>query len=216
MATTTNYSWTTPDDTALVKDGASAIRSLGTAVDTTTKALNPSTTLGDIEYRSSTANTNTRLGIGTAGQVLQVNSGATAPEWATPAPSVPANEVAKVATSQSTTSGSYTDLATSGPAVTLTTGTKALVIVTTELVNAGGANFGAYMAYAVSGATTIAATNDTCLKTISGSGGATDRLSAASIVTLTAGSNTFTAKYKSDFGGTSTFNNREINVINLA
>jgi hypothetical protein len=82
MATTTNYSWTTPDDTALVKDGAAAIRSLGTAIDTTTKALNPSTTLGDIEYRSSTANTNTRLGLGTAGQVLTVNSGATAPEWA--------------------------------------------------------------------------------------------------------------------------------------
>jgi hypothetical protein len=36
MATTTNYSWTTPDDTALVKDGAAAIRSLGTAIDTTT------------------------------------------------------------------------------------------------------------------------------------------------------------------------------------
>lgn len=35
MATTTNYSWTTPDDTDLVKDGASAIRSLGTAIDTT-------------------------------------------------------------------------------------------------------------------------------------------------------------------------------------
>lgn len=34
MATTTNYGWTTPDDTALVKDGASAIRSLGTAIDT--------------------------------------------------------------------------------------------------------------------------------------------------------------------------------------
>jgi hypothetical protein len=84
MATTTNYSWTTPDDTALVKDGAAAIRSLGTAIDTTTKALNPSTTLGDIEYRSSTANTNTRLALGTAGQVLRVNSGATAPEWAAP------------------------------------------------------------------------------------------------------------------------------------
>jgi hypothetical protein len=83
MATTTNYSWTTPDDTALVKDGASAIRTLGSSIDTTTKALNPSTTLGDIEYRSSTANTNTRLGLGTAGQVLTVNSGATAPEWAT-------------------------------------------------------------------------------------------------------------------------------------
>ena len=35
MATTTNYSWTTPDDTGLVKDGAAAIRSLGTAIDTT-------------------------------------------------------------------------------------------------------------------------------------------------------------------------------------
>ena len=83
MATTTNYGWTTPDDTALVKDGAAAIRTLGSSVDTTTKALNPSTTLGDIEYRSSTANTNTRLAIGTTGQVLTVAGGV--PSWATPA-----------------------------------------------------------------------------------------------------------------------------------
>lgn len=82
MPTTTNYSWTTPADTDLVKDGASAIRTLGTAIDTTTKNLNPSTTLGDIEYRSSTANTNTRLGIGTSGQVLTVSGGV--PAWATP------------------------------------------------------------------------------------------------------------------------------------
>ena len=81
MATTTNYSWSTPDDTALVKDGAAAIRTLGSSVDTTTKALNPSTTLGDIEYRSSTANTNTRLGIGTTGQVLTVSGGV--PAWGT-------------------------------------------------------------------------------------------------------------------------------------
>jgi hypothetical protein len=82
MATTTNYGWTTPDDTGLVKDGAAAIRSLGTSVDTTTKNLNPSTTLGDIEYRSSSANTNTRLAIGTTGQVLTVAAGV--PSWATP------------------------------------------------------------------------------------------------------------------------------------
>jgi hypothetical protein len=81
MATTTNYSWTTPDDTALVKDGAAAIRTLGSSADTTVKNLNPETTLGDIAYRSSTANVKTRLGLGTAGQVLTVNSGATAPEW---------------------------------------------------------------------------------------------------------------------------------------
>ena len=39
------------------------------------------TTAGDIIYRNATVPT--RLGIGTAGQVLQVNSGATAPEWTT-------------------------------------------------------------------------------------------------------------------------------------
>jgi len=85
MATTTNYGWTTPDDTALVKDGASAIRTLGTSVDTTTKNLNPSTTLGDIEYRSSTANTNTRVGIGSSGQALTVVAGV--PSWAASATS---------------------------------------------------------------------------------------------------------------------------------
>ena len=81
MANTTNYNWETPDDTDLVKDGAAAIRTLGSSVDTTTKALNPSTTLGDIEYRSATANTNTRLGIGSTGQVLTVAGGV--PTWAT-------------------------------------------------------------------------------------------------------------------------------------
>jgi len=54
-------------------------------VDTRLKALQPGTTEGDLAYSSSTANTNTRLGIGTAGQVLTVNAGATAPEWAAPA-----------------------------------------------------------------------------------------------------------------------------------
>jgi hypothetical protein len=81
MATTTNYGWTTPDDTSLVKDGASAIRTLGSSVDTTVKNLNPETTLGDISYRSSTANTNTRLAIGTTGQVLAVSGGV--PAWTT-------------------------------------------------------------------------------------------------------------------------------------
>ncbi len=41
------------------------------------------TTAGDIIYRNATVPV--RLGIGTANQVLTVNSGATAPEWATPA-----------------------------------------------------------------------------------------------------------------------------------
>ena len=115
MATTTNYSWTTPDDTALVKDGAAAIRTLGSSVDTTVKNLNPETTLGDIAYRSSTANVKTRLGLGTAGQVLQVNSGATAPEWATPAAGggytlLSTTNLSSTATTISGISGSYQDL----------------------------------------------------------------------------------------------------------
>jgi hypothetical protein len=114
MATTTNYSWTTPDDTALVKDGAAAIRTLGSSVDTTTKALNPETTLGDLAYRSSTANVKTRLGLGTAGQVLQVNSGANAPEWATPSSGgmtlLSTTTLSGTSTTVSSISGAYNNL----------------------------------------------------------------------------------------------------------
>jgi hypothetical protein len=83
MANTTNYNWETPDDTDLVKDGAAAIRTLGNSIDTTTKNLNPETTTGDIAYRSATANTNTRLAIGSTGNVLTVSGGV--PVWAAPA-----------------------------------------------------------------------------------------------------------------------------------
>jgi hypothetical protein len=112
MATTTNYGWTTPDDTALVKDGAAAIRTLGSSVDTTTKNLNPSTTLGDIEYRSSTANTNTRLGIGTTGQVLTVAGGV--PSWASSASGsltlLSTTTMSGTSTTISSISGSYKNL----------------------------------------------------------------------------------------------------------
>jgi hypothetical protein len=79
MATTTNYGWDTPDDTDLVKDGAAAIRTLGSSIDTTTKNLNPQTTTGALAYRSATANVNTALPIGTAGQILAVSGGV--PAW---------------------------------------------------------------------------------------------------------------------------------------
>jgi hypothetical protein len=39
MAITTNYSWTTPDDSQAFKLGANAIRTLGSAIDTTTFSL---------------------------------------------------------------------------------------------------------------------------------------------------------------------------------
>jgi hypothetical protein len=44
MATTTYFGWPTPDNTDLVKDGASAIRSLGSAIDTSLQDLEGGTT----------------------------------------------------------------------------------------------------------------------------------------------------------------------------
>ena len=78
---TSNYGFVMPQNTDLVKDLPADFDIFGQAVDDRIKALNPETTAGDISYRGGTANAKTRLGIGTAGQVLTVNAGASAPEW---------------------------------------------------------------------------------------------------------------------------------------
>ena len=84
---TTNYGWPMPTSTDLVTDLPADFAAFGQPVDTSLKALNPETTLGDIAYRSATSNTNTRLGIGTAGQVLAVSGGV--PAWTTTADVTP-------------------------------------------------------------------------------------------------------------------------------
>ena len=131
MATTTNYGWTTPDDTDLVKDGAAAIRTLGSSIDTTTKNLNPETTTGDIAYRSATANTNTRLALGTAGQILTVNSGATAPIWAAPASGGKVLQVVSAtnATSTSIASATFNDTSLSVSITPSSTSSKVMILV---------------------------------------------------------------------------------------
>lgn len=112
MATTTNYGWTTPDDTALVKDGASAIRTLGSSVDSTLKTQVDNTvassiqksvitTTGDIIYASG-ASTPARLGIGSSGQVLQVSGGL--PAWGT----APSGGITQIATTTASASASVT------------------------------------------------------------------------------------------------------------
>lgn len=88
MAVTTNYNWTTPDDTNLVKDGAAAIRSLGTAIDTTVfnnaSAAIAKTIVdakGDL-IAATAADTVSRLAVGSNGQLLAANSAtATGLEW---------------------------------------------------------------------------------------------------------------------------------------
>ena len=54
-----------------------------TTASTAFNALSPLTTAGDTLY-GGTSGAGTRLAIGTAGQVLTVNAGATAPQWSTP------------------------------------------------------------------------------------------------------------------------------------
>jgi hypothetical protein len=89
MATTTNYSWSTPDDTALVKDGAAAIRSLGTAIDTTVftnagAAVTKATVDAKGDLIAGTAdNTIARLAVGANDTVLTADSStATGLKWA--------------------------------------------------------------------------------------------------------------------------------------
>jgi hypothetical protein len=79
----------------------------------TTGMTNPMTTTGDTIY-SSSGSTPARLGIGTAGQVLQVNSGATAPEWATPAAPSTAKSFTLVSTTTTNTGASFTISGLSG------------------------------------------------------------------------------------------------------
>jgi hypothetical protein len=79
---TTNYGWPMPLTTDLVSGLPAQFAAFGQPVDTTLKALNPETTLGDIAYRSATSNTNTRLPIGSSNQVLGVVAGV--PAWIDP------------------------------------------------------------------------------------------------------------------------------------
>ena len=79
---TTNYGFVLPTSTDLVTDLPADFDVALQGVDTRLKALQPGTTLGDLSYSSATANTNTRLGIGSTSQVLTVAGGV--PTWATP------------------------------------------------------------------------------------------------------------------------------------
>jgi hypothetical protein len=120
------------------------------------------------------------------------------------------------ATAQTTSSiASYGDLATVGPSVSVTTGAAALVHVSALVQNATGGG-GGYMGFAVSGATTIAPTNDRALRLISTTAGEANRATVFHHqISLTPGSNTFTAKYTTPTGGTATFSERELGVIPL-
>jgi hypothetical protein len=79
---TTNYGFVLPTSSDLVTDLPADFDVALQGVDTRLKALQPGTTLGDLAYASATANTNTRLAIGTSNQVLGIVAGV--PAWIDP------------------------------------------------------------------------------------------------------------------------------------
>jgi len=115
-----------------------------------------------------------------------------------------------IATQETTTSTTYTDLATTGPTVTATTAASAIVAIYCNQFHSTG--LASWMNYDISGATTDASNDNRSLQLQSTGGqhvGATFFHSAI----LTAGTNTFTAKYRVSTSGTGTFSVRRLMVI---
>jgi len=125
---------------------------------------------------------------------------------------------ATVNTNQTTTSATYTDLTTVGPQVTVTTGTSVLIMITADLGDPSNTAGFIRAAFAVSGATTRAASDNEALIFAGSLVGGSDPINTGSravvINGLTAGSNIFTMKYKTS-AGTASFQNRNIVVIPL-
>jgi len=167
------------------------------------------TTKGDI-LAATGSGTIVRQGIGSNGQVLTANSAqADGLEWTTIS-AVPASATNTVNASETLNNGSYSNLATAGPAVTLTTGTKALVIISAQVANNATQ---CWTSFVVSGATTIAVSDTNAIyKEIPGY--TEVHLTRTFLVDLTAGSNTFTMKYRTQ-NGNATWDKRSITVINL-
>ena len=97
------------------------------------------------------------------------------------------------------------------PAVTVTTGTSVLVILQGRITCSGNFNF---IGLAVSGATTSAA--DDNLSANVGAATVTTTVNIALVLTVTAGSNTFTMKYRNNVSGSGAYANRRLIVIPLA
>jgi hypothetical protein len=117
-----------------------------------------------------------------------------------------------IATGQTTTSSSFTDLATVGPSVTVTTGTKAFVWFGAQMSNTA-ANVVMQIAVNISGATTQAPDTTADLYFDGLAAGNAFRATTCHLFTnLTAGSNTFKLQYRVG-AGTGTFYDRSLGVI---
>lgn len=135
--------------------------------------------------------------------------------WTPQAPAVSKTGAAVVSTTETTTSLTYTNLTTTGPSVTITTGTSVIVIISADIRNTVSTGNTAWVSIDVSGATTIAASDTNAFYASSPGGGFNISGARAVLITgLTPGSNIFTLKYRVD-GQTWAFENRTIAVFAL-
>ena len=123
-----------------------------------------------------------------------------------------------VSTAVATTSTSYADLSNSaGPFVSVTVPSSGAVLVTiTGGITSNYNGEQGSMGFAISGASTVAASDARALRWTGRNDAETFQASATFYVTgLTPGTTNFTAKYRTETGGTknSTFSNRNIIVI---
>ena len=207
--------------TSASSGGTLAISGGGTGQTTASAAFNalsPMTTAGDIIY-GGTSGAGTRLGVGTAGQVLTVNSGATAPQWTT-------LSGVSVTTFSGGTTGLTPATATAG-AITLA-GTLAVANGGTGVTSSSGASsvvlrdasgnittnsiFEGYSNVAAAGTTTTLTVSSVPNYVVTGSGGQTFQLPDAT--TLPNGTN-FTFNNNQSSGAITVNNNSATLIVSV-
>ena len=206
---TTNYGWPMPTSTDLVTDLPADFAAFGQPVDTSLKALNPETTLGDISYRSATANTNTRLAIGSTGNVLTVSGGV--PAWAAPAGGGKLLQVvfASTGTQVTVASTTYTDSNLTATITPTLATSKILVIYTQQIVAQRQAAAASGQVQLLRGATSI---QDllTCVDNSIGGGTSVYIQNSASAAYLDEPNTTSATTYKTQIRTTTTANSGQV------
>ena len=121
---------------------------------------------------------------------------------------------AAVATSETTASTSYADLATVGPTLSILTGTSVSVSLYANMANTNAAA-DVVMTVAITGATTVAAADTNAIYLCTQGAGKGGRIGGTFTITgLTAGTQNITAKYKTN-GGTATFSDRRLSAVGI-
>ena len=198
---TTNYGFVLPTSSDLVTDLPADFDVALQGVDTRLKALQPGTTLGDLAYSSATANTNTRLGVGSTGQVLTISGGV--PAWATPTtPNISWTAVNAGGTSLSGSTTTISGITGANQLMVLYVGassTNTYIELYARINNDSGSNY-LYGGFNQTGSTTNQISSTTANKFTIG-GGSASGTAVTSGSLLISGGNSSGVKYVNSMSG---------------